>query len=129
MDTQELYERGVKLRRDLFGDEAVEQRMNAFGAFGAPLQNIINAYAYGDIWSRPGLPLATKSLAMIGMMAAAGKQAELRVHIKGAVKNGCSAEQIREILLLVALYCGIPAANEAHRAAVEVLRAEGMETA
>jgi 4-carboxymuconolactone decarboxylase len=124
MDTQELHARGLKLRQDLFGKDAVEKRMNAFGEFGAPLQHIINAYAYGDVWSRPGLPLATKSLAMIAMMAAAGRAAELRVHLKGALKNGCSAEEIREILLLVALYCGIPAANDAHRAAVEVLTEE-----
>ncbi|HEY4921519.1 MAG TPA: carboxymuconolactone decarboxylase family protein [Xanthobacteraceae bacterium] len=122
MDTQELHDRGLALRRELFGAAAVEERTRALGEFGAPLQHIINAYAYGDIWSRTGLPLATKSLAMIAMMAAAGKPAELRVHLKGALKNGCTAEQIREILLLVALYCGIPAANEAHRAAVDVLR-------
>jgi 4-carboxymuconolactone decarboxylase len=68
--------------------------------------------------------MSTKSLAMIAMMAAAGKPAELRVHLKGALKNGCTPEEIREVLLLVALYCGIPTANEAHRAAVEVLREE-----
>ena len=111
MDTQELHDRGLKLRRELFGAAAVEQRASALGEFGAPLQHIINAYAYGDIWSRPGLPLATKSLAMIAMMAAAGKPAELRVHLKGALKNGCKPDEIREILLLVALYCGIPAAR------------------
>jgi 4-carboxymuconolactone decarboxylase len=128
MDTQELHDRGLKLRRELFGAAAVEQRASALGEFGAPLQHIINAYAYGDIWSRPGLPLATKSLAMIAMMAAAGKPAELRVHLKGALKNGCKPDEIREILLLVALYCGIPAANEAHRAAVDVLREDGPKT-
>ena len=127
MDTQELHDRGLKLRRELFGAAAVEQRANALGEFGAPLQYIINAYAYGDIWSRPGLPLATKSLAMIAMMAAAGKPAELRVHLRGALKNGCKPDEIREILLLVALYCGIPTANEAHRAAVDVLREEKPE--
>src|SRR6266700_920912 len=121
MDTRELGERGLKLRREMFGNAAVEKRMNAFGEFGAPLQTIINAYAYGDVWSRSALPLATKSLAMIAMMAAAGRANELRVHLKGALTNGATAEQIQEILLLVALYCGIPAANEAHRVAVEVL--------
>jgi 4-carboxymuconolactone decarboxylase len=121
----DLYEKGLKLRRDMFGADAVEQRMKAFGAFGEPLQNIINAYAYGDVWSRSALPLATKSLAMIAMMAAAGRANELRVHLKGALKNGCTAEQIQEILLLVAMYCGIPAANEAHRMAVDVLREVG----
>ena len=127
MDTQELHDRGLKLRRELFGAAAVEQRASALGEFGAPLQHIINAYAYGDIWSRPGLPLATKSLAMIAMMAAAGKPAELRVHLKGALKNGCKPDDIREILLLVALYCGIPTANEAHQAAVDVLREQKPE--
>jgi 4-carboxymuconolactone decarboxylase len=122
MDTRDLYDKGLKLRREMFGDEAVEQRMRAFGAFGEPLQHIINAYAYGDVWSRSALPPATKSLAMIAMMAAIGRTNELRVHIKGALANGCTAEQIQDILLLVALYCGIPAANEAHRVAVDVLR-------
>ena len=63
MDTRDLHDKGLKLRREMFGRDAVEQRMTAFGAFGEPLQNMINAYAYGDIWSRPALPLKTKSLA------------------------------------------------------------------
>ena len=125
MDTQELYERGLKLRREMFGREAVDKRMNAFGDFGKPLQEIINAYAHGDVWSRTALPLATKSLALVGMMAAIGKPAELRVHLKGAITNGVSPAQIQEVLLLVALYCGLPAANEAHHAAIEVLRETG----
>ena len=124
MDTKDLAEKGLKLRKELFGEAAVEQRMQAFGEFGEPLQHIINAYAYGDIWSRPGLPMSTKSLAVIAMMAAANRPAELRVHLKGALQNGCTAEEIREILLLVALYCGIPAANEAHRIAADVLNEE-----
>ena len=124
MDEKDLYERGLKLRTAMFGREAVEKRMNAFGAFGEPLQHIINAYAYGDVWSRTGLPPATKSLVMIAMMAAAGRGNELRVHLKGAMKNGCKAEEIQEVLLLVALYCGIPLANDAHAAAVEVMKEE-----
>jgi 4-carboxymuconolactone decarboxylase len=125
MDTRDLREKGLKLRKEMFGDDAVEQRMKAFGAFGEPLQNVINAYAYGDVWSRSALPMATKSLAMIAMMAAVGRPNELRVHVKGALANGCTAEQIQEILLLVAMYCGIPLANEAHRVAVDVLRESG----
>ena len=124
MDTKEQHDRGLALRTEMFGREAVEKRMAAFGDFGKPLQHIINAYAYGDVWSRTALPPATKSLAMVAMMAGAGHANELRVHLKGAVKNGCSAEQIQEILLLVTLYCGIPAANEAHRVAADVLREE-----
>jgi 4-carboxymuconolactone decarboxylase len=125
MDENDQHERGLKLRVEMFGREAVEKRMAAFGDFGKPLQHIINSYAYGDVWSRTGLPTATKSLVMIGMMAASGHPNELRVHLNGAVKNGCTPEQIQEVLLLLTLYCGIPAANEAHRIAAEVLREHG----
>ena len=122
MDIRELYERGLKLRKKLFGDAAVEKRMNALGDFGEPLQNIVNAYAYGDVWQRPALPLKMKSLAMLGITAASNRPEEFRVHMNGALNNGCSPDEIREILLLVALYCGIPAANEAHRIAYETIK-------
>ena len=125
MDDKDLHDRGLKLRTEMFGSEAVTKRMNAFGEFGKPLQHIINAYAYGDVWQRSALPPATKSLAMVAMMAAAGHANELSVHLKGALKNGCTPEQIQEVLLLLALYCGIPAANEAHRIAADVLREQG----
>jgi 4-carboxymuconolactone decarboxylase len=125
MDTQDLHERGLKLRIDMFGRAAVETRMNAFGEFGKPLQHIINAYAYGDVWSRTALPAATKSLVMVAMMASAGRSNELRVHLKGALANGAGAEQIQEVLLLLALYCGIPLANEAHAVAAQVLKEAG----
>src|SRR3954470_4284630 len=124
MDMQEQHDRGLALRTELFGREAVEKRSSAFGEFGKPLQHIINAYAYGDVWSRSALPLAAKSLVMVGMMVAAGHANELRVHLKGEIKNGCTLAQIQELLLLLTLYCGIPAANEAHRIAAEVLREE-----
>ena len=123
MDIRELYARGLKLRKQLFGEAAVEKRMNALGDFGEPLQNIINAYAYGDVWQRPAVPLKMKSLAMLGITAASNRPEEFRVHVNGALTNGCSPDEIREILLLVALYCGIPAANEAHRIACEVITA------
>lgn len=122
MNEEDLHERGLKLRIEMFGREAVDRRMNAFGEFGKPLQHIINAYAYGDVWSRTALPLATKSLVMIAMLAAAGHDKELAVHINGALKNGCTPAQIQEVLLLLALYCGIPAANEAHQIATDILR-------
>jgi 4-carboxymuconolactone decarboxylase len=125
MDNNDQHARGLKLRIEMFGREAVEKRMSAFGDFGKPLQHIINAYSYGDVWSRTALPAATKSLVMIAMMAAAGHPNELRVHLNGAVKSGCTPEEIQEVLLLLALYCGIPAANEAHRIAAEVLREHG----
>ena len=124
MELKELYERGLALRKRMFGGKAVEKRMHAFGEFGAPLQNIINAYAYGDVWSRKDLPDSTRSLAMIGITAAINRPAEFRVHVQGALANGCTPEEIREILLLVAMYCGIPAANDAHRIAHEVIEEE-----
>ena len=126
MDDRDLYDRGLKLRTEIFGREAVEKRMNAFGDLGKPLQHIINAYAYGDVWQRTALPQATKSLVMIAMMAAAKQPNELAVHLRGALKNGCTPEQIQDVLLLLTLYCGIPAANEAHRIAAEVLRERGL---
>ena len=121
MDLKDLYERGLALRKRMFGDAAVEKRMRALGEFGAPLQHIINAYAYGDVWSRKELPESTRSLAMLGITAAINRPAEFRVHVQGALANGCTPEQIREVLLLVAMYCGIPAANDAHRIAHEVI--------
>jgi len=125
MDTEELRRRGLKLRTEMFGEAAVRQRSDALGEFGAPLQDIINGYVYGDIWSRPGLGGRERSIAMIAMTAALNRPAELKVHLDGALGNGVSEEEIREVLLLVTLYCGIPAGNDAHRAAVEVLRARG----
>jgi len=122
MDTEELHARGLALRRKMFGEKAVAARTEALGEFGAPLQNIINAYVYGDVWSRESLGGRERSIAMVAMTAALNRPAELKVHLSGALTNGVSAEEIREVLLLVTLYCGIPAGNDAHKAAVEVLQ-------
>ena len=126
MDTQELYKRGVAVRKEIFGSEAVEKRMGALGAFGEPLQHMINAYAYGDVWSRPGLEKKVRSLVVIGMNAAINRAAEFKVHVNGALNNGCTPEEIREVCLLVALYAGIPAANDAHRIALEAFKERGI---
>ena len=125
MDTQELRERGEKLRRKIFGNEAVDRRANAMGEFGAPLEQMINANAYGDVWSRGALPLKVKSLAVIAMNAALNRPAEFRVHVQGALANGCTPEEIREVLLLLAIYAGFPAAIQAHHIAYEVLKERG----
>ena len=122
MDTQELYSRGLAVRKQIFGAEAVEKRVGALGDFGAPLQNMINAYAYGDIWSRPGLERKIRSLVVLGMNAAINRTAEFKVHVNGALNNGCTPDEIREVCLMVALYAGIPAANDAHRIALETFR-------
>ena len=120
MDTSELYARGLRRRKKLFGEADVDKRMQASGDFGAPLQTIINAYVYGDVWSRDGLPNTVRSLVMLGITAASNRPAEFRVHAKGALANGCTKEQIQDVLLLVAMYCGVPAAIETHRIAAEV---------
>jgi 4-carboxymuconolactone decarboxylase len=121
MDIKELYERGLALRKKIFGEPAVNARMGAHGDFGKPLQDLINTYAYGDVWSRGGLDNRTRSLAVLAMTAALNRPAEFSVHVKGALANGCTAEEIREVLLLIGIYCGIPAANDAHRLALEAL--------
>jgi len=127
MDTQELYRRGLAVRKQMFGAEAVDKRMGALGDYGAPLQHMINAYAYGDVWSRPGLERKIRSLVVIGMNAAINRAAEFKVHVNGALNNGCTPDEIREVCLLVALYAGIPAANDAHRLALEVFAERGID--
>ena len=121
MDIKELYERGLALRKRIFGESAVNARMGAYGDFGKPLQHLINTYAYGDVWSRPGLDNRTRSLAVLAMTAALNRPAEFSVHVKGAIANGCTPDEIREVLLLIGVYCGIPAANDAHRLALEAM--------
>ncbi|HYW64760.1 MAG TPA: carboxymuconolactone decarboxylase family protein [Bradyrhizobium sp.] len=120
MDTSELYARGLRRRKKMFGDADVDKRMAAAGEFGKPLQHIINAYVYGDIWDRGGLSGDVRSLVMLGITAASNKPAEFRVHAKGALANGCTAEQVQDVLLLVAMYCGVPAAIETTRIAAEI---------
>jgi 4-carboxymuconolactone decarboxylase len=123
MDIEAMRARGLALRKQLFGDAQVEKRMQAAGAFGQPLQDMINGYAYGDLWQRPGLAPKLRSLTMVAMMAAVGRPNELRVHLTGARQNGCTADEVREVLLQVALYCGLPLAIEAHTIAHEVFGA------
>jgi 4-carboxymuconolactone decarboxylase len=124
-DTSELYARGLARRKKMFGEAEVEKRMAASGDFGAPLQTIINAYVYGDIWDRSGLPDAVRSLVMLAITAATNRPAEFRVHAKGALANGCTAAQVQDVLLLVAMYCGIPAAIETHQIAAEIFGKDG----
>ncbi|MFY9953420.1 carboxymuconolactone decarboxylase family protein [Bradyrhizobium sp.] len=120
MDTGEMYARGLARRKQMFGEAEVEKRMAASGKFGAPLQNIINAYVYGDVWEGEGLPDHIRSLVMLGITAASNRPAEFRVHAKGALANGCTKQQVQDVLLLVAMYCGVPAAIETTRIASEI---------
>jgi 4-carboxymuconolactone decarboxylase len=119
-DVNELSERGLRRRKRMLGDAEVESRMAAAGDFGAPLQHVINAYVYGDVWERSGLSDQIRSLIMLAITAASGKPAEFRVHMQGARANGCTSAQVQDLLLLVAMYCGIPAALEPNRIAAEI---------
>jgi len=120
MDTSEMYARGLRRRKEMFGEAEVDKRMAASGEFGIPLQNIINAYVYGDVWERDGLADDIRSLVMLGITAASNRPAEFRVHAKGALANGCTKQQVQDVLLLVAMYCGVPAAIETNRIASEI---------
>ena len=120
IDVNDLHARGLKRRKRMLGDAQVERRMAAAGDFGAPLQHVINAYVYGDIWERSGLSDQMRSLIMLAITAASGKPAEFRVHMQGARSNGCTPAQVQDLLLLVAMYCGIPAAIEPNRIAAEI---------
>jgi 4-carboxymuconolactone decarboxylase len=120
MADQEMHQTGMNIRKEIFGAEVVERRMASAGEFGAPLQKLINQYAYGEIWGREALPRRMRSLLTLGMMCAANRPHELRIHLRGAITNGCTREEIREVLLQVAIYCGIPAALDAHNIALEV---------
>jgi 4-carboxymuconolactone decarboxylase len=120
VDTGELHARGLARRKRMFGDADVEKRMAAAGDFGAPLQHIINGYVYGDVWERNGLSSEARSLVMLAITAASNRPTEFRVHAKGALANGCTREQVQDVLLLIAMYCGIPAAIEPNQIAAEI---------
>ena len=120
MPDQEMHQTGMNIRKEIFGADVVERRMSSAGEFGAPLQKLINQYAYGEIWGREALPRKMRSLLVLAMMCAANRPHELRIHLRGAITNGCSREEIREVLLQVAIYCGIPASLDAHNMAMEV---------
>src|SRR5436190_23622904 len=120
-DVNELHERGLRRRKRMLGEAQVESRMAAAGDFGAPLQHVINAYVYGDIWERSGLSDQMRRLIMLAITAASGKPAEFRVHMQGARASDCTPAQIQDLLPLVASYCGIPAATEPNRLAEELV--------
>jgi 4-carboxymuconolactone decarboxylase len=122
MDERERHEAGMRMRRSVLGDEHVNRAEAAKDSLDADFQDLITRYAWGEIWTRPGLPQRTRSLLTIGLMIALNRGDELRLHLKAAMKNGVTIEEIREVLLQCAIYCGIPAANSAFHIAKDVLR-------
>jgi 4-carboxymuconolactone decarboxylase len=121
MDEKERHEAGMRIRRSVLGDDHVKRAEAAKDDFDADFQDLITRYAWGEIWTRPGLPRHTRSLLTIGLMVALNRGEELRLHLRAAANNGVSVAEIREVLLHCAIYCGVPAANAAFHAAKEVL--------
>jgi 4-carboxymuconolactone decarboxylase len=113
MDDAERAERGMRIRREVLGDDHVDRAVAATTDFTEPFQDFITRYAWGEIWSRPGLSRAERSLVTLAVLAAMQHEQELAMHVKAAVRNGLTAEQIREVLLQVAVYAGVPVANRA----------------
>jgi 4-carboxymuconolactone decarboxylase len=117
----DLFEKGRKVRTEVLGAEHVERSMSSVTPFNAPLLEFGTRYCWGDIWSREGLDRRTRSLVNLAMLVALDKPNELRLHINGALNNGCTTVEIQEVLLQTAIYAGLPAAVEAFKIAGEVL--------
>jgi 4-carboxymuconolactone decarboxylase len=120
MDERKRYETGMKVRREVLGDEYVDRAQQNANAFTEEFQDLITRYAWGEIWTRPGLDRMTRSLITIAMMVALNREAELKLHIRAAANNGVTRDEIMECLMQTAVYCGVPAANAAFHAAEEV---------
>ena len=120
MDEQERHDKGLTVRRAVLGDAHVDRALTRKNAFNAEFQELITRYAWGEIWTRPGLPRKTRSLITIGMMVALNRSDELRLHLRAAANNGVTRKEIQEVLLHSAVYCGVPAANTAFHIAQEV---------
>jgi 4-carboxymuconolactone decarboxylase len=120
MDERERYERGLKVRREVLGDAHVDRSIARLNDFNTEFQEMITRHAWGEIWTRPGLPRHTRSLITLAMMIALNRSEEFKLHLRAAFNNGVTREQIKEVLLQAAVYCGVPAANHAFHLADEV---------
>jgi len=127
MDDAERTRRGMTVRREVLGDEYVDRAVAATTSFTQPFQDFITRYAWGEIWSRPGLSRAERSMVTLAVLAAMQHEHELAMHIGAALRNGLEAEQIGEVLLQVALYAGVPAGNRAFAVAQRMLAEDSQE--
>lgn len=117
------FEPGLAMRRRVMGDAFVDRALGGATPFTHAIQEHITAKAWGDVWQRPGLDLKTRSLITVAMLTALGKQTELKSHVRGALNNGATPEELQEVLLHAAVYCGVPTAVDAFRSAAEVVEA------
>lgn len=120
MDDKQRHEQGMKVRRAVLGDEHVDRSQKNRNEFNEPFQDLITRYAWGEIWSRPGLPRHTRILITLALMVALNRANELKMYVRAALNIGAKREEIQEVLLQAAIYCGVPAANSAFRLAEEV---------
>jgi len=118
----ELYEKGLAVRRAVLGKEYVDKAIADADDFTQPLQELVTEYCWGGIWTRPGLSRKTRSLINLAMLTALNRPHEVKLHLRGALNNGCSKEEIMEVLLQTAIYCGVPAAVDSFRIAKEVFQ-------
>src|SRR5580658_8732954 len=123
MNEEERHKAGMTVRRNVLGNAHVDRAEAAKTEFDAEFDDLITRYAWGEIWARPGLPRHTRSLLTIAMLVALNRIDELRMHVRGAINNGVTREEVIEVLLQAAIYCGVPAAHAAVRAAREVYAA------
>ncbi len=123
MDEEKRHEQGMQVRRTVLGEAHVQRAQTNTNDFNADFQDLITRYAWGEIWTRPGLPRHTRSLLTIVMMVATNREEELKLHLRAAANNGVTRDEIKEALLQTAIYCGVPAANGAFRLAQEVFDA------
>ena len=115
------YDKGLATRKQVMGDDYVAAAFRNATPFTQPMQEYITRNAWGDVWQRPGLDLKTRSLITLSMLTALGKQTELKAHVRGALTNGVTVQEIQEVLLHASIYCGMPAAIDAYRSAAEVV--------
>jgi 4-carboxymuconolactone decarboxylase len=125
MAGSELFDRGLQVRREVLGAEYVDRSLASADDFMMAFQDITTEWCWGYTWDRPGLDRKTRSMLNLAMLTALGKPAELKLHVRGALTNGVTVEEIKEVLVHATAYCGIPAGLEAFRAAHETLLAEG----
>jgi 4-carboxymuconolactone decarboxylase len=123
---QDLFDQGLNTRRAVLGAEYVDAVIANADDFNRPLQELVTQYCWGDVWSRPGLDLRTRSMLNLAMLTALNRPHELKLHVKGALNNGVTKEEIREVLLQTAIYCGVPAAADSFRNAREVFKEQGV---
>ena len=120
----ELFERGLEIRRAVLGAEHVDKQLAAADDFTGPLQQLVTEYCWGAVWGREGLPRKTRSMLNLAMIATLNRPHELRLHLRGALRNGVTRDEIREIFMQLAIYSGVPAAVDSFRAAREVFAEE-----